>query len=125
MRCPKCFSKQTRVTCTEHYENKTKRYCRCLDCQIRYSTIETYTKQFQPITLHPRQIKRGEECHLSVLTENNVRQIRLLAKEKTYAVIAKDFGIHKDTVYKIVNFKSWDHVKEETSTSISTRRSSC
>ena len=44
MKCPKCYSKETRVTCTEHHNKNsqtfTKRYCRCLKCRTRFRTIE-------------------------------------------------------------------------------------
>jgi DNA invertase Pin-like site-specific DNA recombinase len=54
---------------------------------------------------------KGERINTSVLTEDNVREIRKLsAAKQTYVQIAKQFGIHKDTVYKIVNRKSWAHV---------------
>jgi IS30 family transposase len=54
---------------------------------------------------------RGERISTSVLTEDNVREIRKLSVAKqTYVQIATQFGIHKDTVYKIVNRKSWAHV---------------
>jgi DNA invertase Pin-like site-specific DNA recombinase len=54
---------------------------------------------------------RGERISSSVLTEDNIREIRgLSAAKQTYVEIAKQFGIHKDTVYKIVNRKSWAHV---------------
>ena len=47
MKCPKCHSKETRVTCTEHHDKEsktyTKRYCRCLDCESRFRTIEEET----------------------------------------------------------------------------------
>jgi DNA invertase Pin-like site-specific DNA recombinase len=54
---------------------------------------------------------RGERISTSVLTEDNVREIRKLsAAKQTYVQIAKQFGINKSTVYKIVNRKSWAHV---------------
>jgi DNA invertase Pin-like site-specific DNA recombinase len=54
---------------------------------------------------------RGERVGSAVLTETNILEIRRLASDKqTYNQIAKQFGIHKDTVYKIVNRKSWAHV---------------
>jgi DNA invertase Pin-like site-specific DNA recombinase len=54
---------------------------------------------------------RGERVSSAVLTEANVLEIRRCASDKqTYLQIAKQFGIHKDTVYKIVNRKSWAHV---------------
>jgi hypothetical protein len=66
-----------------------------------------------PITeTHPRQIKRGEDNNLAVLTEQNVRDIRNLAQHNTYKVIAKQYGIHPSTVYRIVKAKSWSHVTD-------------
>jgi Mg2+ and Co2+ transporter CorA len=110
MKCPKCKSTSTRVTCTKHQGNETKRYCRCLDCEKRYITIETYLVPVREI--HPRQIKRGEENNFAVLTEQNVRDIRQLAQEYTYKVIAKRYGIHPQTVYRIVKAKRWAHIKD-------------
>ena len=115
MKCRQCNSKHTRVTCTQHQGHQTIRYCRCLDCSARYKTIETYEslKRGSPpgSPIHPNHIKRGEENNLSVLTESNVLRIRDLAKQHvTYKAIAKEYGIHKDTVYKIVKRKTWSHV---------------
>jgi predicted DNA-binding protein (UPF0251 family) len=115
MKCRSCNSKNTRVTCTEHHGHKTIRYCRCLDCSTRYKTIETYEQPkrgsapgYKP---HLNQIKRGEESNTAVLTEENVKQIRTLAENNvTYVAIAKQFGVHKDTIYRIVKRKSWSHV---------------
>lgn len=115
MRCRACSSKNTRVTCTEHHGHQTVRYCRCLDCLAKYKTVETYEQPkrgsapgYKP---HPNQLKRGEDVSTSVLTEDNVKQIRSLAANNvTYVVIAKQFGIHKDTVYRIVKRKTWTHV---------------
>ena len=45
MRCPKCGSVHTRVTCTERTHEKDKgqtwRYSRCLTCLARFKTIES------------------------------------------------------------------------------------
>jgi DNA invertase Pin-like site-specific DNA recombinase len=46
------------------------------------------------------------------LTEQNVRDIRQLAQEYTYKVIAKRYGIHPQTVYRIVKAKRWAHLKD-------------
>jgi transcriptional regulator NrdR family protein len=113
MKCPSCSSANTRVISTKPKENLTKRYCRCLDCQKRYITLETHQVPPKQIKIHHRQIKYGEQNNFAVLTEDNVRDIRRLAKEHTYNAIAKVYGIHKDTVYRIVNFKSWAHLKKE------------
>jgi hypothetical protein len=46
-----------------------------------------------------------------VLTEANILEIRRLAFDnQTYVQISKRFGIHKDTVYRIIKRKSWTHV---------------
>tara|TARA_R100000278_G_C5377899_1_gene131386 strand:+ start:208 stop:513 length:306 start_codon:yes stop_codon:yes gene_type:complete len=44
MKCPKCKSKNTRVSSVDPHplEDLTKRYCRCLDCAERFTTIEKY-----------------------------------------------------------------------------------
>lgn len=42
MRCPKCDSKKTRVVSTDPIKGVTKRYCKCLDCTARFTTIENY-----------------------------------------------------------------------------------
>lgn len=115
MKCRHCNSKKTRVVVTKHHGNETWRYCRCESCQQTYKTIETYAvpkRGAAPgVQVHPNHIKRGESNHSSVLTEMNIKQIRELASQKqTYNQIATKFGIHKDTVFKIVNRKTWTHV---------------
>lgn len=115
MKCRVCSSSNTRVTSTDHKFDITKRYCRCLDCGEKFRTIEQY-EQPKPgppkgVLAHPNQSKKGIENASSVLTEQNIIQIRTLASEnQTYVAIAKKFGIHKDTVYRIVKRKSWSHV---------------
>ena len=47
MNCPKCKTNETRVTCTEHHEEFTKRYCRCLKCKHRFRTNEKHVGSFQ------------------------------------------------------------------------------
>ena len=116
MRCRACNSRNTRVTCTKSINAiETKRYCRCLDCKAHYQTTETYTitkcGSMFGIQQDNSRKARGERISSAVLTEDNVREIRKLsAAKQTYVQIATRFGIHKDTVYKIVNRKSWAHV---------------
>lgn len=118
MRCRKCSSLNTRTTCTQHKGNETWRYCRCLDCNFRYKTIETYDipkrGSIPGKPQHSNCKRKGEQVGTAVLTEKNVQEIRRLAADKqTYVLIAKRFGIHKDTVYKIIKHKLWAHVKKE------------
>lgn len=115
MKCRYCNSTNTSVTVTEHHSNETWRYCKCGDCSARYKTIETYAipkRGSKPgSSVHPRSIKKGESNGSSVLTEKNIRHIRLLAETTmTYDEIATKFGIHKSTVYRIVKRKMWAHV---------------
>lgn len=42
MKCPECYSRKTRVVSTDPIKNTTKRYCKCLACKARFTTIETY-----------------------------------------------------------------------------------
>jgi hypothetical protein len=114
MKCPSCLTTETRVTCTRKKLNETKRYCRCLKCHKRYITIEKYVVPISEVQRRPCQYIRGEESPFAVLTEQNVRDIRRLAKYTRYVDIAKQYGIHRVTVYRIVHFKRWSHVKEET-----------
>ena len=53
MKCPKCNSKETRVSCTENHEDFTKRYCRCLNCKARFRTTEKYLNTIE----NPRKAK--------------------------------------------------------------------
>ena len=115
MKCRACYSSNTRVTCTEHKLDTTRRYCRCLDCGEKFRTTEQYEQPKRGVPrgtpAHPNQSKLGSTNGSSVLTEKNVIDIRLLASgNQTYAEIAKKFGIHKDTVYRIVKRKMWSHV---------------
>jgi transcriptional regulator NrdR family protein len=116
MRCRACNSRNTRVTSTDHRTaNVTFRYCRCLDCSAHYKTTETYAVIKRGSSFGVKQDNtrkaRGERISTSVLTKANVLEIRnSFAAKQTYIEIAKKFGIHKNTVYKIVNRKTWAHV---------------
>lgn len=115
MRCRMCRSFKTRVTATESKADETWRYCRCLDCGTKYKTIEVYVLKKNGAKpgamLHVNHIKRGEDNGSSVLLEANVKQIRELAEQNvTYIDIATKFGIHPQTVYRIVKRKLWSHV---------------
>lgn len=112
MRCPKCKSSNTRVTCTTHFEVHTKRYCRCLNCNEKFQTIERYVK-------YRRGPKRGGKLTdtqgikngNAVLTEQNILNIRKLKQEGiSNRAIAVIYGIDGGHVSRIVNRKVWSHV---------------
>ena len=47
MKCPKCTSRNTRVVSTDPIKDITKRYCKCLDCTARFTTIEKHLETAQ------------------------------------------------------------------------------
>jgi len=53
--------------------------------------------------------KRGEESHLSRLTENNIREIRSRG-DSIYADLAEEFGVTPSTIGKIVRRETWRHI---------------
>ena len=112
MYCPTCNSPNTRVTSTSHLETHTKRYCRCLDCQQRFKTIERYVKYRRGpkrggTLLDTQGVKNGN----AVLTEQNILDIRKLKAEgKTNFAISIIYGINRGHVSRIVNHKVWTHV---------------
>ena len=112
MKCIQCNSTNTRVTCTTHLETNTKRYCRCLDCNQRFQTIERYVKYHRGpkpggTLLDTQGVKNGN----AVLTEQNILDIRKLKAEgKSNFAIAVIYGINRGHVSRIVNRKVWVHV---------------
>lgn len=114
MKCPSCASKHTRVTCTNHFDGMTKRYCRCLSCNTKYRTVEKYevTKpgpsKGQP---RPGKIARGSEHGSAILTEKNVLHIRRMhAWGFTLQVIATKYGMSTSYISRIINRKVWTHI---------------
>ena len=114
MNCPVCFSKQTRVTCTNHFKGLTKRYCRCLACNAKYRTIERYelAKPGPPKGYNrPGKIARGEEHGSAILTNENVLHMRkMYLWGHTLHDISVRFGISTSYISRIVNRKVWTHI---------------
>lgn len=114
MQCRHCGSKNTRVTVTDPHENFTKRYCRCLDCQGRFRTIETYEQKKPgplPGVQRTRNIARGENHGASVFTDKDILLMRYLYDQgQTLQSIANKFGSSRYYVSKIVNRKAWTHI---------------
>lgn len=68
---------------------------------IREGVIE---KQTPPL-------KRGEDSGVAKFCERQVREIRRrAAKGEPKAVLAGEFGVHKNSIYNIVNRKTWEHI---------------
>ena len=114
MLCRSCSSQNTRVTCTEKFESYTKRYCRCLDCGHKFRTLERYElpKPGPPKNYNrPGRIARGSSHGRSILTEENVLEMRQLYKKGwTLQELKNKFGMSTSYISKIVNYKQWKHV---------------
>jgi hypothetical protein len=115
MKCRKCNSKNTRVVCTEHHEQITKRYCKCLDCLHKYHTIEQYEQiKPGPTPGKPRQgvIPRGSRHGQSIFTEQDIINMRQMHVEQclTHQQLADKYGISKSYISRIINRKAWTHI---------------
>ena len=109
MLCRSCSSKNTRVTCTDHYDTYTKRYCRCLDCGEKFRTVERY-EVAKPIPLEPH-VLHGSDNPNSKLTPHQVRAIRALSQKGfTNAQIAMKVSVDRSTICKVVNYKTYKMV---------------
>lgn len=53
---------------------------------------------------------RGERQGSAKLNEEKVRQIRLLAKNRTLASLAREFHVGETAINDIVHFRKWRHV---------------
>jgi DNA-binding NarL/FixJ family response regulator len=109
MKCRNCSSTNTRVTCTNHFDTLTKRYCRCLDCGEKFRTVERY-EVAKPIPLEP-SVKAGSDNPNSRLTPHQVKLIRYLSqKGYTNGQIALRLKMHRSTICKIVNYKTYTNI---------------
>jgi len=54
---------------------------------------------------------KGSNHHMSKLTEDKVRQIKMRLACESYSLIAKDFNVSTTTIGNIANNKVWKHVK--------------
>ena len=110
MKCRSCSSTNTRVTCTDQKNDLvTKRYCRCLDCGEKFRTIERY-EVAKPIPLESSFTARAVHFN-SKLTPFQVKTIRNL-HQKGYSngQIALKLEVHRSTICKIVNYKTFKNV---------------
>jgi Zn finger protein HypA/HybF involved in hydrogenase expression len=93
MKCPKCHSKNTRVVSTDPEENRTKRYCKCLDCTARFTTVENYLKTAQ----NPGRVKNS-----FIL---NSRQCEMIKKNKYVLANYEWADIYNVSISTITNAK--------------------
>jgi len=96
MLCPKCESKNTRVTCTSHTKAVTTRYSRCLDCEKRFKSIE--------------KIVRQDNIRNRRLNKTKVREIRANKENLTYVELALKYDVALTTIYMAKLKKTWRNV---------------
>jgi hypothetical protein len=120
MCCRACRSRQTRVSCTDVYPDHQRRYLRCLDCDLRFVTIERYLKP-KPGP-RPGQTRRsinygqkGEDNPSAILTDRDVYAIRKAYDDGlTYSQVKRRFGITSSSYYRIGKRTQWSHLPERT-----------
>ena len=118
MKCPKCRSKNTRVTVTEHREEfdrsnpegikYTVRYNRCLDCGHRFKTEERIVKYL------PRKYPISGK-----LKRDQILKIRERAKEdkelgvprsETIMLLAIEYNLSDSCIRDVIIGKTWKNV---------------
>lgn len=110
MKCRSCSSKNTRITCTEHFKDVTKRYVRCLDCGSKFRTFERY-EVAKPIPLEPYK-PIGVNNGNSKLTKHDILMIRHLhQKGLSNGQLAIRYGQNRSTISRIVNYKTYANIK--------------
>lgn len=111
MKCRYCNSKNTRVICTNHFDRYTKRYCKCLNCNAKFRTVEKYElPKPGPLPGCFSQTK-GQANGRSVFKESDIRMMRLLRLQgKTVKSIAEKYGISTSYTSEILNGKAWSHI---------------
>lgn len=59
-------------------------------------------------TTHPETTARGERNGSTKLTQEQVREIRQLRKKGLFQhIIAKMFGVHQATIWRVEHYKNW------------------
>tara|TARA_A100000172_G_C2942447_1_gene76126 strand:- start:40 stop:333 length:294 start_codon:yes stop_codon:yes gene_type:complete len=91
MQCPKCKSKNTRVGTTEGHGAFTKRYCKCLDCGLKFRTIEKYFNAIE---------KPGPKESLNEHQRELIQKNKYMLSRKEWATIYK---VSLSTIIKAEN----------------------
>ena len=100
MYCPKCYSRNTRVVSTDPIKDTTKRYCRCLDCTARFTTIEKHLETAQ----NPGRAKGS-----FVL---NPYQCKMIKKNKYMLARYEWAAIYNVSKTSVIKAESWPTQKE-------------
>jgi hypothetical protein len=79
----------------------------------RIENLEVTTYQANNVhALRVLKVRRakGVECHACKLTEGDIMRIRFLWPKHSASVIAREFGVCKQTILNIVNRRKWRHI---------------
>ena len=118
MDCPECGA-ETRVTCLERHPNgyRIRRFRRCTSCGLKFRTTQSCEKLDNDGRIwnqdqSRRDAMKGERSPSAILTEQDVIKIRSLyaAGDTSYNALARETGMSKATIQKIVLRKTWRHV---------------
>ena len=106
--CRLCNSSNTRVISTDRLAGlNTKRYCRCMNCNSTFCTIEHY----QGVEINLKRALTGAAKKNVVLQEEDVLKLREMHADGVKQIkLATIFGISHQHVSSIVNRKKWTHV---------------
>ena len=80
MQCPECKSTNTRVGTTEGHGDFTKRYCKCLDCNSKFRTIEKYVNKTE--RTGPKEALTDYQCEL-------IKKNKYMLSRREWATIYK------------------------------------
>ena len=103
MYCPKCHSKKTKVVSTDPVKDATKRYCRCLDCEARFTTIEKYLETAQnPGKVKGSFVLNSYQCKM-------IKKNKFMLDRNEWAAI---YDVSKTTVIKAEKWTESEKNKE-------------
>ena len=105
MLCPQCGGGPVRVVCTEHRDNKIRRFKACTVCEHRFRTTEVIDDEGKLYPLQPNA------CPIK-LTAQKVSELRKLHRDEglSYHQLAKKYDITVRHAEQICKRNRWKHV---------------
>ena len=118
MKCPKCRSKNTRVTVTEHREEfdrsnpegieYTVRYNRCLECGYKFRTEEKVTDYLPRKPPEHSKLKRE---HILKIREKAAEDIkRGVSKTDMIVKLELEYNVSFSCIRDVIIGKTWKNV---------------